>query len=189
MTAPFLITGLPRSRTAWFATLCNTQPDTICFHEPVSKSQTWQDSLHVWNSPHRFVGISDSSLGFHLPEILESYAPRTLIVRRDEHAVVASLIAQGIIAQNFCALLQGRLSVSLNHPLVMTVEYDDLSDPEVVVSCLQWLMPDAFVDRDKIAELCRMNVQADMKAVKRDAIGRNIEDILGADIAAELRAM
>lgn len=187
---PFLITGLPRSRTAWMSAVANTIPGAICYHEPIEQFPSWQISLSLWNEPrYSWVGISDSAMGFHLAEIINEYRPRILIIERNIDDAEVSLRRLGIPATNYCSLLRDHLSRFIAHRLVRTVAFDRLADTETVRACLQHLMPGAVIDGSKISALQRLNIQADVEMVKESAEARkhDISAVLGAEIAAALR--
>jgi hypothetical protein len=190
MTQPFLITGLPRSRTAWLSAVCNLNQHAICHHEPIQNLKHWHEALSLWEMRgYTYTGISDSSLGFHLPEILRLHSPNTLVILRDREAVEASLEAMGVYAGNYCRLLHSRIQAALRHPLVMAVGFEELRDPNVVCDALQWLMLGCEVDREKVAAMCRFNITVDVDQIRDKAIAANPDDILGADVANILRAM
>lgn len=75
MPKHFLITGLPRSRTAWLAAFMSAG-NCVCLHEP----RNWE-SVFASDGP-KFVGISDSGLGFQLGRIMQDYDMPVLIVER-----------------------------------------------------------------------------------------------------------
>lgn len=187
MSAPFLVTGLPRTRSAWLAVVA-TIDRSLCYHEPTSWLPRWQDVFDLWNaSTHRYTGISDNALGFHLPEIIARIAPRVLIIERDIGEVEASLDeALGMGRLNYCALLQSALDY--DHPLIMRIPYAYLKDDRTVAECLTHLMPDLAVDMVRIKELQRMNIQTDMSRVKRLAPHADLNALLGPEIASKLRA-
>jgi hypothetical protein len=186
VTEPFLITGLPRSRTAWMA-VAALNDQSICWHEPLAWLKQWEGALDLWrSSAHRYVGISDSALGFHLPEIIARASPRVLVIERDIAEVKASGAALGIGPSNYLTLLKAALVI--DHPLIVRVPYDALTDDRVVASCLRHLMPRADIHMDRIKVLQRMNIQTDMERVNRDAPHADVAAILGPEIAAQLRA-
>lgn len=190
MTKPFLIVGLPRSRTAWMS-VAATNDRSICFHEPLSRMNEWQDVAAIWRSgDYEFTGISDSSLGFHLPHILETSAPRTLIVGRPLDDVVKSLAGIGVDGAGYCSLLSRYLDAVGEHPLVRFVSFSHLSDIAVVAESLRWLMPGLGVDMNKLGELMKLNVQADMGLVWRDVESRKADmpALIGSEIIEQLAA-
>ncbi len=196
MTAqPFLITGLPRSRTAWLSAVANTVPGAVCYHEPIEWVPSWQASLDLWKRDDRvYVGISDASLGFHLADILRSHRPRTLVIKRPIDAVVGSSAAIGMKSgvARFCEVLDGRIRAAENHQLVEVVSFDALRDPSVVVACLEHLMPGAVIDREKVEIFGRLNVQSDVERVTRvmgeRARAGEIPALLGPEIFREVVA-
>jgi hypothetical protein len=112
-----------------------------------------------------------------------------VIVLRDIDEVVASLAFQNVQARNYCSLLKERLQPVLRHPLVMTVGFDELRDPDVVCEVLQWLMPGGATDREKVAAMCMFNIQVDIDLILDKAIAFDPEMLVGADVVEELRAM
>jgi hypothetical protein len=170
---PFLITGLPRSRTAWMAAAALNDV-SICVHEPLRSAERWEDVFTtVWNmSGFRYLGVSDHGMGFHLPEIMNRLAPQTLIIQRPIREVEASLRRLRLPDSNICELLQGVLD-SVHHHAIMRVAYDDLCNTATVARCLRHLMPDASISWDRIRNLQRLNIQAhDIGAVITDGITR-----------------
>src|SRR5215472_13650222 len=75
----FLISGLPRSRSAWFAVA------TGALHEPISR-EGYRD--FVWPAG---TGVADSGAGLWLAEIMDDFAPRVLIVERNVDEVIESI--------------------------------------------------------------------------------------------------
>ena len=122
----YLITGLPRSRTAWMAEF---MPN--CAHEPVGYMQKIEDLQQVYSD---FDGVSDSGMGFWLGWILEHIKPRTVIIERPIEEVEASLMAMGtkLPATNFCDLLLEELAKFHDHPLVMRVPFNALGNVRVM---------------------------------------------------------
>ncbi len=184
MPIPFLITGLPRSRTAWLAAAASADA-SICWHEPTAWLDRWQGAFDIWrDGTHAHVGISDSGLGFHLPEIIERASPRVLVIERDMAEVEAFGVRQGYPRTNYLELLKGALAY--DHPLIERVPFAALTNDRVVADRLKHLMPGMVVDMDRIAMLQRLNIQTDLARVNRDAPNANVSAILGADIAAKL---
>lgn len=190
MSVPFLITGLPRSRTAWLA-VAATNDQSICFHEPTAWLDRWADVFAgVWGAHwSRYVGVSDSIMGFHLPEIIERCHPRILIIERDPVEVEASLRKLDILPTNYCSLLTEALRHE--HSSILRVRFQSLSDSRIVVRALRHLMPDAWISVERIEQLQRMNIQTDMGLVGGIAKERSgdVAAMLGADIAARLEPL
>ncbi len=169
MTGKFLITGLPRSRTAWLA-VAATRANVICHHEPSAWLKDPDDLTRLWNEPNHVVGISDSALGIILPELLQAHGPRTLIVKRSPEAVrssVAAYLAAGGLSvadadlSRRLARLGSVLASCENSPLVRVVEFESLRHIETVKSVLSWLTPGAPLP-GLLGQLMHMNVQSDL---------------------------
>ena len=184
-----MITGLPRSRTAWLAVAASGD-ESVCWHEPTEWLDRWQDVFtRIWGiGGQRYVGASDSALGFHLPEILERMPMPVVIVDRAMAEVEASVASIGFGGSNFCALLTTALKYQ--HPSIMRVPFGALSSNQMVAKCLQHLMPDATVNMDRLRMLQRLNVQTDLRRVRQAALRRagDISAILGPEVAARLVA-
>jgi hypothetical protein len=187
----FLITGLPRSRTAWMAA-ATTGSQSICHHEPIQHMKRWQDVYELWGKREReFVGVSDSSMGFHLGEILDNAAPRTVIVHRRLEDVEESLVRQGFpISTNYCDVLRSFIEPFRSHRLVMNVEFDHLSIPAVVIVCLEHLLPGVRIDPDWVDEMISTNIQSDARAAAVSSMKRidDIPSLLGPMALMALRA-
>lgn len=137
MTQRFLITGLPRSRTAWFSTVAGA------LHEPIAQ-QGYAAFRPKWKEGQ---GVSDSHAAAHLPAILTDLAPRTLIVQRPIAEVLASLGAlfTGRVYYNadrllnYVLMLQSRIDQCATSPLVRRVAYECLDDIDTLYQCFDWL--------------------------------------------------
>ena len=187
---PFLITGLPRSRTAWMAKACSVFGVSMCLHEPLRWLDRWEDVFTaIWRPRFAldFVGVSDHGFGFHLPAIMERLAPRTLIIERPIAEVEASWErVSGLPAGNFCTLLAECLA--FDHPQIKRVGYADLDSTDTVLDCMAWLMPGLRVSRKEIDRLQGVNVQADIEGIIKEAVSRrdDLPKLFPADILARL---
>ena len=179
MNSKFMITGLPRSRTAWWSVMAST-PVSVCTHEPVKISTCFADLLSFWADPnHQFAGISDSSLYMQLDRILNQVQPQMLVILRDPGQVMESLRRCFARPKSGATLLDEdtlfkriseahhRLTRVANHALVKTVQFDDLNHEGVVASCLEWILPGQghHMKRD----LLNMNIQVEMSSIKPPA--------------------
>ena len=186
----FLITGLPRSKTAWMSSVAATVAGAMCYHEPVKRHGDWHCCFEIWDKqgyPH--VGIADSSLGFHLPEILTKAAPRVLIINRDIDQVKRSLVKIGACLDPYVDWLSEQIRTVPVNPLIACVEFEALSDLTIVTQCLRHLMPSCAIDEDRILEMLDMNVQADMQRIWQYAIDKRSQlgSMLGPEVMAGLR--
>lgn len=193
MTQPFLITGLPRSRTAWFSTLCSTG-DAICYHEPMWDAENWHYVGRIWQrSQYRYQGIADAALGFNLEQILQRWAPRILIIERPLADVEASLhrAFPTLPQMNYCRLLAEHLQAVGEHPLVMRVGFEDLQKDGRIVDCWKHLLGNTPFDAGRIHELQHMNIQVDKGYLQRRLAARqpDLAAFLGEDVASRLKVL
>jgi hypothetical protein len=165
LAKPFLITSLPRSRTAWWSVAAST-PVSRCVHEPLKNTESFDELVDCWDGDKEFAGISDSGLVPQLGRILAAVEPRTLLIRRDPKQVIASFMnymsahtVDLIALRNYVTASNAELDKWAKHPLVRSVNYDDLCDVEFVETCFEWLMPGQF-DHFNF-ELMDMNIQVD----------------------------
>ena len=114
----FCITGLPRSRTAWFAAYF-TATGNKCAHEPFAKCRTEEE---VDSVKSRYEGISDSFMVF-VP-----YTGKQVIIERDKEEVRKSLFHKFGMDID---LTDGLLEVALEKMQFidgLRVKYSDIND-------------------------------------------------------------
>ena len=187
MIQPFLITGLPRSRTAWLTALCNTVPGALCRHEPTQDWPAWQTCFTAWREEaHPFAGFSDHVLGLHLAEIVREIGPRVLVVERDAASVERALarVLPGVNARPLLAVLADRLRAARGLPGVKVVPFAALRHCSAALDCLGHLLPGAAIDPAKVRAMLHLNVQADMGRTTEIATQRagDVRAILGDDV-------
>lgn len=148
----WLVTGLPRSRTAWFALATGAK------HEPIShlgyRKFRWADGT----------GVSDSGAALYLRDIVREVSPRTLIVERPVGEVITSFLAyaQGVdvnrmvLARSLHSMREQLAKVE--SPLIKRVAYRDLDDLTVMRACMAWL----GVDPPNLEDLMHFNVQSQL---------------------------
>lgn len=146
MTQPFLITSLPRSRTAWWSVVAST-PFSVCLHEPAKECDTFEELKELWLSLPVYRGISDSGLAFQMGRIMDEIAPRTLIVEREPGAVLASF--RRYWGKPFDERKVERMLTEAHrvlrgfhsHHNVKVVKFEALADYDTAQACYKWLMP------------------------------------------------
>lgn len=173
MNRKFLITGLPRSRTAWFSVAMRGK-HSYCLHEPTADAQSYDDLLDMWSHPNwEYQGVSDSALGYWLPRIMRDLEPKVLIVERPVDEVIASL--ERMVGYSVAdwrpriADLKAQLDGVGSHPLIKRVDYRLLREPAVMMDCAEWLVPG---HGPQALSLQHMNIQQELchsQAVARRA--------------------
>lgn len=147
MKTPFFITGLPRSRTAWLANLFTTA-DILCHHEPIQHFQKL-----IRDNPGGRTGFSDSTLAFYFDLIVKEYpcAP-WIYVRRDPAAALASFekFVGSVVevpkakGEEFFHKLRDKLETISEAANVLTVDFEDLWQPEVISKVWSWCVSEPF---------------------------------------------
>lgn len=156
---PFLVTGMPRSMTAWLSVFLTTGT-SLCYHEPTWKISDIKQLRSLYESQfYKFVGIADHALGFFLPEILQSLRPRTVVVWRDPKEVQDSLAKIGLPRTNFVDLLAEAIAPFHNHPLVLWVPFEALNEKRTAQKIFWHLMPGEPFDEPRYEELSKMMIE------------------------------
>lgn len=173
MSGRFFITGLPRSRTAWFAVATNT-PTSVCFHEPTARLNSFEDLREFWAPKFGVdIGISDSCLAPLAERIVEELQPRTLVVERPFEDVLRSYInyaARAGISVNEAKIRRfaGAAIEALENikasPVVKTVQFAALDDYTEVLSAMRWLLPNR--DLPDLRTLMTFNIQVAAKHIR-----------------------
>lgn len=148
----YLVTGLPRSRTAWLAVA------TGCPHEAISR-EGYESFKVRWRR-----GLSDSGAGFFLDRILTEIKPKTLIIERDKEDVIQSLERYaGKLKLNYDKVnwyldeLWYRL-IRAESDLIKRVRFDDLNQLGAMRDALGWL----GVYVPNLTELMHMNIESQL---------------------------
>lgn len=180
----FLITGLPRSRTAWMSVTASTCiRNAMCWHEPVSWLQDWGKVESLWGANIEHTGIADAHLGFRLHGIMNRVSPNVLVIERAIAEVEKSLARfTGLPANNYVDLLRIRLDEWRGHRSFKYVDFADLNDR--LGECLRHLAPGARIDEVRAAEMCRLNIQADQRILD---VARDSAHLIEPELLAELR--
>lgn len=147
----FWITGLPRSRTAWFAVAMRAAGRS-CFHELTAQTGSFADLKSRWTE-----GNSDSACGLQVGRILSELKPRTLVIERSVEDVAMSLVRIYGPRTGLFAHLEGlRDALSIAHPLIKRIAFDDLADRDALIEAAEWLSPGSG---EAVASLSDMNIQ------------------------------
>jgi hypothetical protein len=169
--APFIVYGLPRSRTAWLSTFLSYDGWT-CHHEMAIHMRSVDDVRAFFAQPK--TGTCETAAGqgwrilhHHVPDL------RAVVVRRHVDDVVDAMMAVDVegVATYDRAKLRANMEYGARvldqisaRPGVLTVDYEALERKDVCAAvfehCLGVDMPDAWFERWR-----GVNVQADVKAV------------------------
>ena len=163
---PFIVCGMPRSRTAWLAEFLST-PDRPCPHEPTVGWSSISDLWRFLDTPG--AAASDASLTWLWRDIL-AFRPDTRIVvmLRPASLVRRSAIAAGIPVGNPDGLdglfaEAGRLARAPRRFRVLSAWFSALVCPSVL-RAVYCHCHDAEPPAGRIEALSKVNIQADIPA-------------------------
>lgn len=170
MTAPFLILGLPRSRTAWLARFL-TYGDWICGHEELRHMRSLDD-VKTWLSQPCVGSAETAAAPFW--RLIPS-GTRIVIVRRNPVDVVRSLLAMPGLSFDEARLMRAvRLldrkldQIEARCDNVLSVSFDSLSDEATCRAVFEHCLPYDW-DAQWLAHWAAINVRCDMRAMMRHA--------------------
>jgi hypothetical protein len=169
--APFFVTGLPRSRTAWLSNLFTTG-GLVCLHEGLRHGV---GKLVAQIKAGEVHGNSDSSIPLHWEPLFEFFPKaRWVIVERDPEEALASHVAfleAGGLKVNPVRLRHAHREVLRQTERMLwavphlVVPFSGLSDIETVRRVWEHCLPDRTFDAQRATWLQRLNVQQQLSAV------------------------
>lgn len=181
--APFVVLGLPRSRTAWLAAFLSHGGWT-CHHEPSVGFRDLSDLTALLDTPR--TGVSDSGLTLLWRHVVVACPDvRIVAVRRFLPDVIASGRRVGLSGGEW---ILPRIEKALCEvealPGTLHVAYADLDRRDVCDNlfrfCLDMPLPDAWWERFR-----ETNIQADIAAVAKK-VAENLggmQRVFGAEMA------
>lgn len=120
----YFITGLPRSRTAWFAALFSASKDCFCFHDGLNGCRTVEElKIRLESRPERHVGDSDSGLMILDLERLFPDA-KVVLIKRDVEECRESLVE--FIGEEYGSTIDYAAMMMENVKDALVVEFDDI---------------------------------------------------------------
>ena|ERR1035437_1316619 len=184
---PFLITGLPRSRTAWMTAFFCTG-SILCKHEPLKELFDITEAARIFQSEyHSHVGASDSGAGFFLPWIMENINPPTVIIERNLLDVKASMLDIGLPMGSPLNELARKLDLYRNHPNVLWVSFASLNDKRIMQKVWFHLIPGVPFNDERYEVFRELHIEADIPKVKAFAVANHsrqahmLRDVLKGD--------
>lgn len=162
---PFLVTGLPRSRTAWLANALTTD-HSFCRHEALLDGVT---ALVPWLSGASRRGDSDSGLPLVWPMVRNAFPEAPLvIVKRDPMQVRASAVK--FLGDRFdvsklldvISSMESALKEIEVTELHLSVRFEDVGNVETGAKIWKYVLPDLPFDPVRWTFLNTLNVQQDL---------------------------
>lgn len=136
MIPPFIVMGMPRSRTAWLSKFLTYKP-WVCGHDQIRYLRSLDDIVCWFKQP--YIGTAETGAAPYW-RLIQRYAPdaRVLVVRRPVLEVMDSVKKQGVGGLDYPAILRNliRLDAKLNQaemrlPNAISINYDELTDPGI----------------------------------------------------------
>jgi hypothetical protein len=168
---PFIVFGLPRSRTAWLSQFL-TYGDHVCGHEEIRHLRSLDDIKLWFDQPN--IGTAETA-GAPWWRLLKTYAPdaRVVVVRRPVEDVFDSLMRLPGVAFDPAALMP--LLYKLNCKLdqiearmnnVLPATFADLADEQTCRQIFEHCLPYTHDHRHWV-KLKDQNIQINMPATMR----------------------
>jgi hypothetical protein len=139
------------------------------------QAQSYEELCGLWVPKYGVdIGVSDSALANQVSKILSHLKPRTLIVDRPKEDAIlsfASYMRRACLDVDFerCRQLADvslkALDAVRGNPLVKSVQFDDLRDYNVMLACMEWLLPNR--DFPDLKTLMDFDIQVSAHAVKK----------------------
>lgn len=161
---PFIVLGLPRSRTYWLSRLLS-YGDWHCYHEAAITMRNMEDVKTFFARPRTGTAETAAAPGW---QILRHYIPdlRTVVVRRPVDEVVDAMMRTEGAAYDQSRLrrnmegIERSLDKVARHKGVLSVDYADLDREDVCASIFVHCLPYEF-SHDWWSGLRDRNLQVD----------------------------
>lgn len=135
----------------------------ICHHEPIKTLSDISLFPDLFQSDyHTHVGVSDSTAGFFMQEIIEAVRPPILIILRDPGDVKKSLKNLGMNIDKKIDMLCEDFRDFKSHPDVLTVRYDKLDDIRTMSKIWFHLLPGVGFDEGRFEDFKKLHIEADV---------------------------
>ena len=172
----FFITGLPRSRTAWFSAFF-TGNNSFCYHEIIRVSNDFESVIDkLTNRKEMYVGNSDSSLPIWMDKIDHILRDSPIvIIERDIEEVSNSLktLYKEYDYTKILDLTLERLEVVKKRYNYISVDYNDLDHQTCLEDIWSYCIPNIPFDKDKFETLRTINISIDYKSYMKELFNKN----------------
>ncbi len=182
----FFITGLPRTRTSWFAALL-TNGNSFCFHEP---TKTCKNSFEIHdllsNRPEQYKGVSDCLVPFYYEPLADTLRNHRLVfIERDFDEVVLSLLKwirsdineDDLLRQ--LKSLQSKIEYIKGRYEHRSFSFNDLDKPSVVEEIWYYCIPGMSFDRQRYDMLNQLKIEPHAEKYDLKQYTKNVNSIMG----------
>lgn len=150
----FFITGLPRSRSAWFAEFM-TDDNVYCYHELLNKIKVKEDFKKMMLVDHQHVGNSDC--GLFMTDHQEIFPDaKTVIIHRNINDVYHSLKEKGL--EMPIKLLKDIESLNCNIE-GLHVDFDDINEQ---LEDIYFYCTNQYINKDRVKEYINKDIQVNI---------------------------
>ena len=149
----FFITGLPRSRTAWFASFMSSG-DVFCYHEALNRCKTKDEFYQKMKLPYRLIGNSDCGLAY--TDFLKKFNSPTVIIHRDKYEVLEDLIEKGITQDRSVINLLSDLEYRLLGLNGLHVQFNEI---DLRLTEIYHYLTGELPDENRVRLYTNMNIQ------------------------------
>lgn len=174
----FIVTGLPRSRTAWVANYL-TYGDMFCLHDALVN---WDD---LKLPDVEYAGIADSGASLFQDNLSERFPDaKWIIIERNYTDVQASLKKMGLNVDTFVVQTKLEELRGKKNPLVVPFATLDESIKDIA----KYINPDWQLNQVRHEMLLRFNIQVTPEQIQKDIQGKILpipEPIKLADTSQE----
>ncbi|MBP2290718.1 GNAT family N-acetyltransferase [Azospirillum rugosum] len=170
MSPPFVIFGLPRSRTAWLSRFL-TYGDWVCGHEELRHARSLDDVRSWLAQPCTGTAETAAAPWWRLARHLRPDL-RVVVVRRDPMASADSLMRLGLFpdrpaVERLMHRLDRKLEqISRRVPDALSVRFEDLEREDACAAVFEHCLPYRH-DPEWWGAWAPVNVQCDMRAIVR----------------------
>jgi hypothetical protein len=161
----FIITGLPRSRTAWLSAFL-TGSGAYCLHEGLLRGE---EGLATWLNESDLHGDSDSGLPLVWESLLTQLEslPKVVVVQRNPEEVIPSLkkywsgirflreADPGMLVE----ILEPKLEELAKESSTLVVKYEKLSEIDTLREIWDFCLPTLPFDQTRSEILVNLNIQ------------------------------
>lgn len=174
--SPFIVLGLPRSRTKWLSTLLTFGKFT-CHHDLPVSVKSFTEIKNILSKNNN--GVVDTGLACGIWSILKEFPKsRIVVIRRNWADVQKSASNIGWeIEENYLRWQEDNLKTISLIPGVLTINFDELNNfdkcSELFLYCLGQSLPDFWWEKLKDE-----NIQIDIQE-RFSAIEKNKDNLVG----------
>lgn len=157
----FLITGYPRSRTAWLSNLLTYGP-SFCLHEPGLQFRCKQFPSLFHNVGTPYAGVSEARAIIYFDQFMDLFPDsKVVVVKRNKADVINSLKRHGLDFEMVSDLYDEKLAQIEKHGI--SVPFEGLNGAEVWNYCI----PEHPINKIRLRMLEQFNISLTPEAMQR----------------------